>query len=158
MPNLDAGERVLKTGPVVWVTPQGGRSGVLSITDRAMIFEGPVPPPDPNRRPGAPRPPGPVTLVQGQMRIGFWRCRNASVSGGAGGGMLDLELLRRHIFFQVADAPSWAAVINEARLHAPPGPPGAMGGPGGSRQPRCEFCGNLSPAGSTRCESCGAPF
>ena len=40
---LESGEAVLKTGPARWVGREGERPGVLTLTNHALIFEGPVP-------------------------------------------------------------------------------------------------------------------
>lgn len=176
MVNLSPGESVQRTNPVTWITPGGPREGVLSLTNQGIIFEGPVPPQGPMGRgpmrpgmgmrgpPGGFRggmsPRGPPPLSEGVLRIPFWRCRNASVAASPQGTRLQLELLQRTLFFQTPEPEAWAASINQLRANAPPPPPGAMGGGMGGRapQPRCDYCGNLSAVGATKCEHCGAPF
>lgn len=108
-------------------------------------------------RPGTP-------LVPGELRIGLWRCRQASVVHGPRGPVLEVELLARRLFFRTEDNEGWARAINQARASAPPPPPGALvpgrvpGAFGRGAMPRCEYCGHLSAATATKCESCGAPF
>jgi hypothetical protein len=173
MPNLEPGETVLKTGPVVWVGgPAPPRSGTLSVTNRSLIFEGPVPPRPPmgpgrggrfGMRPGfGPR--GPPPMQEGELHIPLWRCQNASAVTDPRGTFVEVDLLSRRIFFQTADAAGWAAVITQARMSAPPAPPGGPAGRGGpvgmgrAQMPKCPYCGQLSQATATKCESCGAPF
>lgn len=161
MVNLENGETILRTGRVAWAAQGGARPGTLTVTNHALIFEGPIPRPTHPERPPGQR--GPFTTVPGELRIGLWRCRNASTAPSGFGGNLDVELLQRHLFFQVDDVGAWAQTINAARAAAPPRPPNAGGGgPGpagrGPPMPRCDYCGNLSPSGSTHCQSCGAPF
>jgi hypothetical protein len=54
MVTLEPGETMLKTGPVRWVGREGERAGVLTLTNHALIFEGPVPqfPPGSGMGPG----------------------------------------------------------------------------------------------------------
>lgn len=174
MPNLLPGEILLRTGPVVWTPPQGPpRSGTLSLTNQALLFEGPVPwgggpggprgpmmgPRRPMMRPGFGARPG---MGPGLLRIPLWRCRGAAVVNGPNGAGLNVQLLQRQLFFTLAEPEAWAAAITQARASAPPAPPGALGGgPAGAphgAMPRCEYCGQLSQAAATNCEHCGAPF
>jgi len=162
MVTLESGESVVRTGPVVWVGPPGPRPGTLSLTDRAIVFVGPIARPMP---PGSRwQPGGGPPAVPGELRIALWRCRNASEVRGPRGPVLEVQLLARRVFFRTEDVPGWVQAINRARASAPPHPPGALGGGAGraaGRQapmPRCDYCGHLSAAGSTKCESCGAPF
>ena len=101
-------------------------------------------------------------VAPGVLRIAYWRCRDVKVRPGPEGNLLELDLLQRSPVFKVEEPDAWAAVIRQARASAPPPPPGAMGGgpmgPGRGPMPRCDYCGNLSPAGSPKCTSCGAPF
>jgi hypothetical protein len=164
MVDLQPGETVLRSAAVVWVGGPGPRPGTLTLTNHAVIFEGPVPVGPPG---GAA--PGPPTLEEGIRRIPLWRCRAARVSPGPAGPRLELDLLQRSIFFRMPDAPAWAAAINQAKAAAPPPPPGALAGGGGASpaaavaarraaMPKCAYCGNLSPPMATHCKSCGAPF
>ena len=177
MPNLLAGESQLRTANVVWAGPEGPRPGTLTLTNQALIFEGPVPQGPPGPRPGpfrgppgrfgpprgfgAPGPGRPM-LAPGVLRIPLWRCRQAVVRPGPEGNVLEVDLLQRSPIFRLPEPEAWAAAINQARATAPPPPPGAMGGgpggPGRAPMPRCEYCGNLSPTGSPKCTSCGASF
>lgn len=179
MANLQPNESVLKSGAVTWVGPQGPpRTGTLSVTNLALIFEGPIPwggggprgpmmGRGPMMRPGPRmmRPMmggGPPPMPPGELRIPLWRCRGATAAAGGPGAGLTVQLLSRQIFFTTENPVEWAAVINQARAAAPPAPPGAMGGPGAgpgrAAMPRCEYCGQLSQAAATKCEHCGAPF
>lgn len=181
MAQLFPGETSIRSGPVTLVGPMGPRSGTLTLTNQAMVFEGPgLGPVGPMRpgmgprfggRPGfggragfgggpgyGPRGPGGGA---GVLRIPLWRCRTAAAANGPQGAGVQLTLLSRELFVQTDDAPGWAAAINQARANAPPPPPGAMGpggGPGRAAMPRCEYCGQLSQTTATHCESCGAPF
>ena len=141
----------------------------MTLTDRALIFEGPVPwaagggGPIMRGRPGFVQPrfgPGPAAgLHAGELRIPLWRCRGASAVPGPSGTGLNLQLLSRQVFFATNEAEAWSAAIEQARLLAPPAPPGALAGAGGrAAMPRCEYCGQLSAATATKCEHCGAPF
>ena len=164
---LESGEAVIKTGPVRWVGREGERPGLLTLTNHALIFEGPVPQfgpgggmgPGPMRRrawaaPGA----GPPPLAPGTLRIPLWRCRGAASIPGPSGNDLGIQLLRRSFLLRTTEADSWAPAIRQARASAPPPPPGMMGA-GGPRQPiHCDYCGRSNPAGSGRCTSCGAPL
>jgi len=167
MVTLEAGESLLKTGSVRWVGREGERPGVLTLTNHALIFEGPVPQVPPGagmgggpamrRRAWANAPPGPPTLVQGTLRIPLWRCRGAAAIPGPHGSDLGVQLLRRSFVLRTNEAEAWAPAIRAARASAPPPPPGIMGG--GARAPlHCDYCGRPSPPGSTKCVSCGAPF
>jgi len=168
---LENGEAVIKTGPVRWVGREGERPGVLTLTNHALIFEGPIPqfpagaPPGGapmRRRAWAAGRAGPPTLAPGTMRIALWRCRGAASIPGASGNDLGVQLLRRSFLLRTPEADAWAPEIRKARASAPPPPPG-MGFPGaaGGSAPaplHCDYCGRSSPAGSDRCHSCGAPF
>jgi len=162
MVTLEAGEAVFRTGPVVWVGPAGPRPGTLSVTNHALVFEGPIPRPM-RAGPWGGRP-RTVTLVPGELRIALWRCRTAFTANGPRGPVLEVELLARRLFFRADDVEGWARAINQARATAPPAPEGALtrlgapSGPVSSAMPRCEFCGHLNAVGSTKCQSCGAPF
>lgn len=159
---LEAGETIVRTGPVVWVGAAGPRPGTLSVTSHALVFEGPIPRPMQGGPPGAGR--RPVTFVPGELRIALWRCRTASAANGPRGPLLEIELLARKLFFRADDVEGWVRSINGARATAPPAPEGALAGmrtppgPGAGAMPRCEFCGHLNAAGSLKCQSCGAPF
>lgn len=173
MANLLPGENLLRTAAVVWVPLQGPpRNGTLTLTNQALLFEGPLPwggggprrpmmmgPRRPMMRPGmGPRP----AMAPGLLRIPLWRCRSASAANGPDGPGLTVVLLQRQLFFRVSDAEAFAAAITQARALAPPAPPGALAGPPGgaarAAMPRCEYCGQLSAATATTCEHCGAPF
>jgi len=168
MVTLEAGETVIKSGPVRWVGREGERSGVLTLTNHALLFEGPIPQPPPEAGPGpmgrrawVARRAGPPTLVPGTLRIPLWRCRGAASIPGPSENDLGVQLLRRSFLLRTTDADAWAPAIREARAHAPPPPPGMMipGVAGGASAPvHCDYCGRTSPAGSDRCQSCGAPF
>lgn len=181
MPQLQPGENQIRTASVTWVGPPAPRSGTLTLTNQALIWEGPIPPQGGGMRPGGPmmrpgfrgpmgpmgRGPGwggPRMMQNGTLRIGLWRCKGATVvpSPQGGGNLLQLQLLSRVLAFQLPEPEAWAASVTQARATAPPPPPGAMGGgpggPGGTAMPRCEYCDHLSPPGSTKCQSCGAPF
>src|SRR5208282_18622 len=92
MVELEPGETVLKTGPVRWVGREGERAGVLTLTNHALIFDGPVPPRPPGAGMGggpmrrrawaAQRGAGPPVLVPGTLRIALWRCRGAAAIPG----------------------------------------------------------------------------
>ena len=159
---LQPGETVVRTGAVTWVGPPGPRPGHLTVTNHAILFEGPIARRAPPAGPGMP--PGPPVVAPGELRIPLWRCRNAAVEQRPAGPILGVDLLHRRIFFRCDDAPGWAAAINEARSHAPPPPPGALEranapGAGPGRPPKhCEYCGHQSPPSAAKCESCGAPF
>ncbi|MGA8303599.1 MAG: hypothetical protein WA547_02475 [Thermoplasmata archaeon] len=77
MPTLKPGETVVRAGAVTWVGPPGPRPGQLTVTNRAMIFEGPIARRPPPATTGAP--PGPPVVEPGELRIPLWRCRNAAV-------------------------------------------------------------------------------
>jgi hypothetical protein len=162
MATLEAGEAVLRAGNVTWVGPPGPRPGRLSVTNHALLFEGPI-----ARRPrpgeagfGMGRP----MVEPGELRIPLWRCRSATVATGPRGPVLEVDLLARRVFFRCEDAASWATAINRARASAPPVPPGAleragrMGAPTGPAPVRCDYCAHLSAPTATKCETCGAPF
>ena len=162
MPNLLPGERVLRTGSVAWAGRPGIAPGTLTLTNRAMIYEGPVPagPPEGPSVPGG-------QFEPGARRIPLWRCRAARSSPGpAGGPRLELDLLQHSIFFRTNEPDAWAHAINEARASAPPPPPGGAGGGGGApgiaarraAMSKCAYCGNLNAPMATKCASCGAPL
>jgi hypothetical protein len=167
MVDLQPGETVIHSAPTVWLGGPGPRQGVLTLTNRAIIFEGPVPTAPPGGAPNAPS-----VFAPGVRRIPLWRCRQATSSPGpAGGPRLELDLLQHSVFFRVPDPEPWANAVNQARAQAPPAPPGAMAGGGGggppsgaaiaarrAAMPRCEYCGNLSGPMATHCTSCGAPL
>jgi hypothetical protein len=164
MVELNPGETVVHSGSVVWVGGGVPRPGTLTLTNHALLFEGPIPvgPPGP---PGS----GPPALQQGVRRIPLWRCRDAKVSPGPAGPRLELVLLEHSIFFRTPEHPQWAAAINQARATAPPPPPGMAGGGAAANPaaaiaarraalPKCTYCGTISGAMATKCESCGAPL
>ena len=150
---LEPGEVVRRSGAVVWVGPRGPRSGTLTLTNHALLFDSAASPVAGTTGPGA-----------GEVRIPLWRCRGASlVRGPRGGAALEVELLARRLVFRTDDIEGWAGAIREARATAPPAPPGAaagVGGPGGARGAlrRCDYCGHLSPSAVPKCATCGAPF
>lgn len=162
---LESGETVVRTGPVRWVGREGERPGVLTLTNLALIFEGPIPqfppggPPGPmRRRAWAGRRGPPPNLAPGTLRIPLWRCRGAAAIPGPGGSDLGIELLQRSFLLRTTEADQWAPAIREARAHAPGPPPGARGAGGNPPDVHCDYCGRLSPPGSTKCTTCGAPF
>ncbi len=167
---LGPGESIVKSGPVRWVGREGERPGILTLTNHAIIFEGPIPqqPPGAGMAPGpmrrrawaGPSMGGPPVLVPGVLRIPLWRCRGAASIPGPSGSDLGLQLLQRSILFRTNEADAWAPAIRQARASAPPPPPGMMGiggGPGPTNL-HCDYCGRLSPPRSLKCVSCGAPF
>jgi len=163
MVTLEPGESVVKTGPVRWVGREGERPGVLTLTNHALIFEGPIP----QFTPGGGMGPGPMRrwaragpppLAPGTLRIPLWRCRGAAAIPGPSGSELGVQLLRRSFLLRTNEAEAWAAAIRTARASAPPPPPGMMGVGGRAAPVHCDYCGRSSPPGSTRCTSCGAPF
>lgn len=151
MVELFPGESVIRSGSVAWAGRPGIAPGTLTLTNRAMIYEGPLPA-------------GPA----GVRRIPLWRCRLARSSPGpAGGPRLELDLLQQSIYFRTPEADAWAQAINLARASAPPPPPGAGAGAGGgvpniaaarAAMPKCAYCGGLNAPMATRCKSCGAPL
>jgi len=164
---LEAGEVVIKTGPVRWAGREGERPGVLTLTNHALIFEGPVPQfgrgggrgAGPMRgRAWAASGAGPPPLAPGTLRIPLWRCRGAAAIPGPSGSDLGIQLLRRSFLLRSSEADAWAPAIRQARASAPPPPPGMLGTGGAGTPLHCEYCGRPSPAGSTRCSSCGAPL
>jgi len=171
MVELHPGEAVVKTGPVRWVGREGERPGTLTLTNRALIFEGPIPQRPPEGPMGAgsaagrggggvQRPAGPPTLIPGTLRIPLWRCRGAAAIPGPSGSDLGIQLLQRSLLLRTNEADAWAPAIRQARASAPPPPPGVMGmkGAPGAADPPCEHCGKPNPAGSAFCGSCGAPL
>lgn len=167
MVTLEEGETVIKTGPVRWVGREGERAGVLTLTNHALIFEGPVPqfPPGAGmgpmrRRAWAAQRAGPPVLVPGTLRIPLWRCRGAASIPGRSGSDLGVQLLRRSFLLRTTEADGWAPLIRQARASAPPPPPGMMaaGGRGNASPLHCDYCGRSNPVGSARCASCGAPL
>jgi len=169
MVQLEPEESVIKTGPVRWVGREGERPGVLTLTNHAVIFEGPIP----QMPPGGPGGPGPMrrrawaaqgggspNLVPGTLRIQLWRFRGAAAIPGPNGTDLGVQLLRRSFLLRTPEADAWATAIRQARATAPPAPAGfgGPGGPGAMANLHCDYCGRSSPAGSIRCTSCGAPF
>jgi|HubBroStandDraft_1064217.scaffolds.fasta_scaffold59318_3 hypothetical protein len=155
---LQSGEAPIRSGPVVVQTQGGPRPGTLTVTNFALVFESS----------GAPPPQGEGWGPAGgpssnEYRIGLWRVRQALGAKGPGGAVLQVNLLSRVLYLQVDDIPGWAAAVTEARAHAPPAPPEvaarkAMKQGGPPPPVRCGYCTRLSPAGSTKCTSCGAPF
>jgi hypothetical protein len=169
MVTLENGEAVIKTGPVRWVGREGERPGVLTLTNRALVFEGPIPQGPPGGGPGMMRrrawagqpAAAPPVLAPGTLRIPLWRCRGAAAIPGASGTDLGVELLQRSILFRTTEADGWAPAIRTARASAPPPPPGMRGpgGRGGAAVPlHCDYCGRASPPASLKCATCGAPF
>lgn len=168
MVDLIAGETIVRSGPVGWAGRPGLPPGTLTLTSRAIVYEGPVPAGPPGTGAAGPR-----AFAPGVRRIALWRCRLARSSPGpAGGPRLELDLLQRSLFFHTPDAQIWADAINRARAAAPPPPPGMNAGSGGgagggaggnlpaqrAALPRCDYCGGLNAAMATRCKSCGAPL
>lgn len=161
---LEAGESVTKTGPVRWVGREGERPGVLTLTNHALVFEGPVPQLSPGgsmgggpmrrRAWGA----GPPPLAPGTLRIPLWRCRGAAAIPGPSGSDLGVQLLRRSFLLRTHEADAWATAIRQARASAPPPPPGMLGSAGPAASLHCDYCGRASPPGSPKCTTCGAPF
>jgi hypothetical protein len=171
MVTLETGESVIKTGPVRWVGREGERPGVLTLTNHAILFEGPIPQALPGAGPGPPGPmrgrpwaaqraAGPPRLVAGTLRIPLWRCRGAASIPGPSGSDLGIQLLQRSLLLRTGEADIWAPAIRQARASAPPPPPGMMGGHGAGAPANlhCEYCDRPSPPGSLKCVSCGAPF
>lgn len=174
MVQLQPGESIARSGPVRWIAAQGPeRNGTLSVTNHALVFEGPMPWGAPGGRGPMmrPRPPmgrpggfgmrggmGPGPMPPGVLRIPLWRCRGAAVLPGSGGPLLRVDLLQRQLTFAVEAPDQWVAAIEQARAQAPPPPAALPGGPGRASLPRCEYCSLLSASGSTHCEHCGAPF
>ena len=159
---LQSGETPMRSGPVVVQTQAGPRQGTLTVTNMALVFEanGAPPPPGDGWGPGG----GPGA---NEYRIGLWRVRQALGAKGPNGPVLQVNLLKRVLYLQVDDINAWAKAVNDAQAHAPPPPPevaerramkqaAKMGAPALPR--RCSYCGRLSPAASTKCDSCGAPF
>jgi hypothetical protein len=155
---LQSGETPIRSGAAVVQTQAGPRQGMLTLTNQAIVFEvnGAPPPPGDGWGPGG----GPGS---NEHRIGLWRVRQALGAKGPNGPVLQVNLLARVLYIQVDDIPGWAAALTEAQMHAPPPPPEvaarrAMKKGGPAPPTRCSYCGRLSPAGSTKCTSCGAPF
>ncbi|MCI4356455.1 MAG: hypothetical protein L3K18_04845 [Thermoplasmata archaeon] len=165
MVELIQGETVLRTGSVGWAGRPGVGPGTLTLTNRAIIYEGPAPVGPPAAGGGPPQ------FAPGVRRIALWRCRLARSSPGPQGGpRLELDLLQRSLFFRTPEAQAWADAINNARASAPPPPPGmsAGAGPGAgsgadiaarrAAMPRCDYCGGLNAPMATKCKNCGAPL
>lgn len=155
---LRSGETPIVSGRAIVHTQAGPRAGTLTLTNLAIVFETPGAPPPPGDGWGPPG--GPST---NEYRIGLWRVRQALGAKGPNGLILQVNLLARVLYIQVDDIPGWAAALTEALAHAPPPPPEVQARRAqrkGMPAPptRCSYCGQLSPAGSTKCASCGAPF
>jgi hypothetical protein len=155
---FQSGETPIRSGPAVVLTQAGPRPGTLTLTNVAIVFETAGAPPPPGEGWGSPGGPG-----GNEYRIGLWRVRQSLGAKGPHGPVLQVNLLARVLSFQVDDIPGWAAVLTEAQTHAPPPPAEvqarrAMKKGGPAPPTRCSFCSRLSPAGSTKCASCGAPF
>ncbi|HXQ48821.1 MAG TPA: hypothetical protein VN842_03465 [Thermoplasmata archaeon] len=155
---FQSGETPIRSGAAVVLTQAGPRPGTLTLTNVAIVFETTGAPPPPGEGWGSPGGAG-----ANEYRIGLWRVRQALGVKGPNGPVLQVNLLARVLSFQVDDIPGWAAVLTEARAHAPPPPADvqarrAMKKGGPAPPTRCAFCSQLSPAGSTKCASCGAPF
>jgi hypothetical protein len=155
---LQSGETPLRSGPAVVMTQAGPRPGTLTVTNFAIVFEtsGAPPPNGEGWGPGG----GPAG---NEYRIGLWRVRQALGAKGPSGPVLQVNLLARVLYFQIDDIAGWAAVLTQAQAHAPPRPPedaAKRAQRKGLPPPpvRCQYCGQLSPPGSTKCQSCGAPF
>jgi len=155
---LQSGETPIRSGAVVVQTQAGPRQGTLTLTNVALVFEvnGAPPPPGDGWGPAG----GPSA---NEHRIGLWRVRQAMGAKGPNGPVLQVNLLARVLLIQVDDIPGWAAAVTEAQAHAPPPPPEvaarhAMKKGGPAPPMRCNYCGRLTPAGATKCSSCGAPF
>ncbi len=155
---LQSGEAPFRSGAAVVQTGAGPRPGTLTVTNQAIVFESS----------GAPPPQGEGWGKGGgpagnEYRIGLYRVRQALGAKGPGGPVLQVNLISRVLYIQVDDIPGWAAVVSEAQSHAPPPPPDvearkAMKKGGPAPPLRCGYCTQLSPAGSTKCTSCGASF
>ena len=158
MVTLRNGETAIRSGSVVVYTKTGPCPGILTVTNHALVL----------LVTGAPPPQGdgwgdPSGAANNEYRIGLQRVRQAVGGSGPSGPVLQVNLLVRVLYIQIDDIPGWAAAVNAARANAPPPSPNAGGGGpirggGAPRQPRCSYCGRLSPAGSIKCISCGAPF
>ncbi len=161
---FQSGETPIRSGPVTVFTQGGPRPGVLTLTNMYLVFEpsGAAPPQGEGWGGGG----GPAS---NEYRIGLWRVRQAQAGPGPGGKVLQVNLLARVLTIQVDDINAWAAAVNQAHANAPPPPPevaerqamrkAGKAGPGAPMPPRrCTYCGRLSAATATKCESCGAPF
>jgi hypothetical protein len=149
---MNAGEAVLKQGPVVRVNPQGNRDGVLTVTNQRVVFEAHVPE-GPQGQP----------IVRTTIDAPLHRLRNAEVvKPTLGRARLELELPQQRALFETSEAEAWLGVVTQARASAPapvPGTaPGHPGGGGGAPAVmlRCRYCGSLNPPTVTKCASCGA--
>jgi hypothetical protein len=155
---LQSGETPIRSGAAVVQTQGGPRPGILTVTNQAIVFEVTGAPPPPGEGWGPPG--GPAS---NEFRIGLYRVRQAVGAKGPSGPVLQVNLISRVLNIQVDDIPGWSTALTEARAHAPPPSPEALarramrkGGP--APPARCGYCSQLSPAGSTKCVSCGAPF
>jgi len=155
---LQSGETPLRSGPAVVYTQGGPRPGTLTVTNQAIVFETSGAPPPNGEGWGAGGGPG-----RNEYRIGLYRVRQALGAKGPNGPVLQVNLLARVLYIGVDDIPAWAATLTAAQAHAPPPPPEdaarrAMRKGGPAPPIRCGYCTRLSPAGSIKCVSCGAPF
>jgi hypothetical protein len=179
---LNPGESVVRQANVVRQNPQGNRAGLLTLTNRRLVFEAQIP-----QGPGG----GPV--VRTTIDAPLFRLRNATTAKPMlGRARLEVELPQQVGVFEVDDADAWVAAITQARAAAPPPPPGAMGpmgrgpgpmgrgpgpmgrgpgpmgrgpGPMGRGPPaapavmlRCRYCGLLNQPTESKCTGCGAPI
>ncbi|MGA8275300.1 MAG: hypothetical protein WB789_01525 [Thermoplasmata archaeon] len=155
---LQSGETPIRSGASVVLTQGGPRPGTLTVTNVAIVFEASGAPPPQGEGWGLPGGPS-----ANEYRIGLWRFRQALGAKGPNGPVLQVNLLSRVLYIQVDDISGWVATLSEAKAHAPPPPPDVQarralkkGGP--APPTRCSYCTRLSPAGSIKCVSCGAPF
>lgn len=143
---LDPGESVVKQGPVRRINPQGTREGLLTLTDRRIVFEAHVP-----------RGPQGEPIVRTTIDAPLRRIRNAElVRPGAGAPRFEVELPAQRALFETAEAEAWLALLVKARAAAPaPLPTGGAPAPPAVVL-RCRYCGSLNPPTASRCASCGA--
>lgn len=147
---LNAGESVVKQGPVTRINPKGTRDGTLTLTNQRLLFEARVPE-GPQGEP----------IIKTTINAPLRKVKNATVSG-AGNARLEIELPEQRVLFQTPEAQPWLDAIVQARANAPPPVPGAGKGGGGGGAPavvlRCRYCGTLNPPTVGKCTSCGAPI
>ena len=150
---LNSGESIVRQGPVVRINPQGEREGVLTLTDRRLLFEAHVPE-GPQGQP----------IVRTTIDAPLRRIKNAGiVPGKEAGGRLEIELPQQRALFRVPDANGWLQAIVQARANAPAPPAGGQGGPAAapaapSVMLRCRYCGLLNSPTVGKCTGCGAPI
>jgi hypothetical protein len=170
---LHPGERLIASEQMRWSSgpwhsphqmgPQGP-TGMLYVTNSRIIFEAVQ-----YEGPGIGYAPRTV------MDLGLNQVTNVRAFPGAKGeGLLRVEAGPNYICtFGTQNALNWARAISETRstlVSTPPPPPPPTGGAPTTplvvqvqQQPaqpsvflHCRHCGSLSPAGSSRCASCGA--